>query len=86
MNNTVVKGVVKGITAFPGLIHFTLDPALIILSVKLGGIKYHFLSLCYDSSWDYTLISWATGEHSFPVTSHNIYIYCGWSQGKNTSD
>ena len=29
-------------TQFPGLFHFTLDPYLIILNVKQGGIKYHF--------------------------------------------
>ena len=27
---------------FPGFIHFTLDTYLILLSVKQGGIKYHF--------------------------------------------
>ena len=37
---------------FPGLLYFTLDPYLIMLSVKQGGIKYHFLSLWYDSTWD----------------------------------
>ena len=47
----------KGATPFPGLLHFTLDPYLIMLSVKQGGIKYHFLSLWYDSTW-------ANGEHS----------------------
>ena len=31
-----------GATPFPGLLHFTLDPYLILLSVKQGGIKYHF--------------------------------------------
>ena len=31
---------------------FTLDPYLIMLSAKLGHIKYHFLSLWYDSTWD----------------------------------
>ena len=36
----------------PGLLHFTLDPYLIMLSVKQGGIKYHFLSLWYDSTWN----------------------------------
>ena len=25
-----------------------------MLSVKQGGIKYHFLSLWYDSTWDWT--------------------------------
>ena len=38
--------------SFPGLLYFTLDPYLIMLSVKQGGIKYHFLSLWYDVTWD----------------------------------
>ena len=42
----------KGATPFPGLLHFTLDAFLIMLSVKQGGIKYHFWSLWYDSTWD----------------------------------
>ena len=29
-----------------------LYPYIIMLSVKQGGIKYHFLSLCYDSTWE----------------------------------
>ena len=33
-----------------------------MLSVKQGGIKYHFLSLWYDSTWDWTQVSWAIGE------------------------
>ena len=28
-----------------------------MLSVKQGGIKYHFLSLWYDSTWDWTQVS-----------------------------
>ena len=32
----------EGDTPFPGLFYFTLDPYLILLSVKQGGIKYHF--------------------------------------------
>ncbi len=32
----------EGTTPFPGLIHFTLDTYLILLSVKQGGIKCHF--------------------------------------------
>ena len=32
----------EGATPFPGLFHFTLDPYLIMLRVKQGGIKYHF--------------------------------------------
>ena len=50
--------------SFPGWLYFTLDPHLIMLSVKQGGIKYHFLSLWYDSTWDWTQVSWAIGEHS----------------------
>ena len=50
--------------SFPGLLHFTLDPYFIMLSVKQGGIKYHFLSLWYDSTWDWTQVSRAIGEHS----------------------
>ena len=38
-----------GATPFPGLLHFTVDPYLIMQSVKQGFIKYHFLSLWYDS-------------------------------------
>ena len=29
-------------TPLPGLFHFTIDPYLIMLIVKQGGIKYHF--------------------------------------------
>ena len=50
--------------SFPGLLYFTLDPYLIMLSVKQGGIKYHFLSLWYDSTWNWTQVSRAIGEHS----------------------
>ena len=51
-------------TPFPGLLHFTLDMYFILLSVKQDGIKFHFLRLCYDSTWDWTLVSRAIGEHS----------------------
>ena len=39
-----------GATPFPGFLHFTLDTYLIMLSVKQGGTKYHFVSLWYDST------------------------------------
>ena len=35
-----------------------------MLNVKQGGIKYHFLSLWYDSTGDWTQVSQAIGEHS----------------------
>ena len=38
-----------------------------MLSVKQGGIKYHFLSLWYDSTWDWTHVSQAIGEHFNPL-------------------
>ena len=34
-----------------------------MLSVKQGSIKYHFLSLWYDSTCDWTQVSQAIGEH-----------------------
>ena len=36
------QGVGEGATPFPGLLNLTLDTYLIMLSVKQGGIKYHF--------------------------------------------
>ena len=40
---------------------------LIMLSVKQGGIKYYFLSLWYDSTWDWTPVSRAIGEQDFGI-------------------
>ena len=34
-----------------------------MLSVKQEGIKYYFLSLLYDSTWDWTPVSRTIGEH-----------------------
>ena len=34
-----------------------------MLSVKQGGIKYHFLSLWYDSTWVWTQVSQTIGKH-----------------------
>ena len=47
----------EGATPFPGLLHFTLDLYVIMLSVKQGGIKHHFYSLWYDSTEDWTPVS-----------------------------
>ena len=58
-----------------------------MLSVKQGGIKYHFLSLWYDSIWDWTQASRAIGKHfnyyanvQFPYAElnglhGNVYMY-----------
>ena len=40
-----------------------------MLSVKQGNIKYHFLSLWYDSTCDWTPVSRAIGEHSSHLTN-----------------
>ena len=37
--------------------HFTLDPYLIIMRVMQGGIEYHFLTLFFDSTRDWTPVS-----------------------------
>ena len=60
----------EGTTPFSGLLQFTLD--LHLYSAKQGGIKYLFFfffffflnSLWYDSTWDWTLVSWIIDEHS----------------------
>ena len=44
-----------------------------MLSVTQGGIKYHFLSLWYYSTWDWTPVSQAIGEH---FTHFVIFQYC----------
>ena len=35
-----------------------------MLSVKQINIKYHFLSLWYDSAWNWTPVSQPIGKHS----------------------
>ena len=37
-----IQSIAEGATHFPELIHFTLDPYLIMLGVKQGGIKNLF--------------------------------------------
>ena len=61
-----------GATPFSGLLHFTLDTYLIMLSVKQGDIKYHFLSLWYDSTWD-----WNPMSRNASPDSRNILIIHG---------
>ena len=68
----------EGATPFPGLFHFTLDPYLIILSAKQGGIKYHFLSLWYDLTWDWSLVSWTIGKHSTHEANGPVYNSDTW--------
>ena len=47
-----------------------------MLSVKQGGIKYHFLSLWYDATWDWTQVSRAIGEHYNPLIYLNLMKKC----------
>ena len=42
---------------------------LIVLSAKQGGIKYHFLSLKYNSTEDWTPVSQTIGQHSTHSTN-----------------
>ena len=53
----------EGLHSFLWIASFTLEPYLIMLSVKQEGIKYHFLSLWHDSTRDLTLVCRAIGEH-----------------------
>ena len=49
-----------------------------MLSVKQGRINYHFLSLWYDSTLDWTLVSRTIGEHS----THEFLILVNTNQLK----
>ena len=49
--------------SFPWIASLYLDPYLIMLSVKLGGIKFHFSSPWYDATWDWTQVSRNIGAH-----------------------
>ena len=42
-----------------------------MLSVKQEGIKYHFLSLWEDLTWDWTPVSLTIGKHS----THFVLVY-----------
>ena len=69
-----------GCYSFPGLLHFTLDPYLIMLSVKQGGIKYHFFeSLVWlDLGLNFGLPDhWRTlySLGQWPGQGQYIYIY-----------
>ena len=66
--------------SFPWLLCFTLDLYLTMLSVKQGCIKYHFLSLSYDSTWDWTLVSQIIGKPSIHYANCPvIYMQCSGS-------
>ena len=43
-----------------------------MLSVNQGGINYHFLSLWYDATWDWTLFFRAIGKYSTHLTNEPV--------------
>ena len=47
-----------------------------MLGIKPGDIKYLFLSLWYDSTWDGTQVSRTIGEHS----THSDEKKFGWKK------
>ena len=57
----------EGASPFPGLLHFTLDTYLIMLSVKQGGIKCHFFSLWYELTKYWTPVSQAIKRTLYPL-------------------
>ena len=58
--------------SFPWIAPLYLDPYLIMLSVKQGSTKSYFLSLWYDSTWEWTLVSRAISEHA--THKANLFI------------
>ena len=54
----------EGTTPFSGFLHFTLDPYLILQSVKQGGIKYHFFESLVWLDLGLNPGSRAIGKHS----------------------
>ena len=46
-----------------------------MLSVKQEGIKYHFKSIWYNATWDWTPVSGAIGEYSTHRANEPRVIY-----------
>ena len=57
------------------LVQFTLDPYPI--SVKQSGKKFHFFTLWYDPTWDWTPSSRTVNEHSAHETNGTV-MYHEW--------
>ena len=71
----VTQSVGEGATPFPGLVHFTLDPYIIMLSIKQGGIKYHFWVFGMTRPGIENPVFRTIGVHSTHLA--NIYIVEG---------
>ena len=48
-----------------------------MISVKQGSIKYQFLSLSYDSTWDWTPVSLTIGEEGAAAVTivHSFFFF-----------
>ena len=76
----------KGRYSFLWIAPLTLDIYLILQSVEQGSIKYLFLSLWYDATWDWTQISQTIGENVQWLSSRqNIISVFGSHRQPNTS-
>ena len=74
-----------GCYSIPWVAPLYLDPNLIMLSIKQGSIKYYFLSLLYDTTRDWTPVSWTNAElhihtriHIHTHTHTYKHIWCHW--------
>ena len=72
---TVVEGDPKAPFSIATTPIVPLCSYLIMLSVKQGSIKYYFLSLWYDSTWNWTQVSRGIGEHS----THYPHVRSMWN-------
>ena len=50
-----------------------------MLSVKQEGIKYHFKSLWYDVTWDWTQVSQTISEHSTHLANEPVIKLILWN-------
>ena len=61
-----------GYYSFPEITPLNLDPYLIMLSIKQGGINYYFLRFWYDLTWYFTPVSRAITEHSIHYANRPV--------------
>ena len=66
---------IGGHDSFRSIAPLPFDSYLIMLNTKRGSIKYHLLSLWFNSTWDWTLISRNIGEHFTHYANGPVYIY-----------
>ena len=49
-----------------------------MLSIKQDSIKYNFLSLWYNSTWDWTQFSRAIDKHSKQISDIKHFLSYSW--------